>query len=253
MRTITLNGEKGGITKTTQAIHIAAGLAIKGERVLLIDADPQGHSTWSLGLDKTPSLYDVLVRQARIVDMLRLIDPDVYASGQPAGKLYVLPGNAETRLIAEYVDDADVLHDQLERIEGIDTVIIDTAPTASMLMAIIYAATDYVITPTQFEALSMQGMDATILRARKADTPVLAISPSLYEKGTYLHSDNLQILKQYAATERLPMFEPIPKRTDWREASQVRKTVFRVFPHKPVVRDAWRLVEQVQEALKAHA
>ena len=61
---ISIASQKGGVGKTTLATHIAAGLAVKGHRVVLVDSDPQGHATVALGLPKEPGLYDLLVRDA---------------------------------------------------------------------------------------------------------------------------------------------------------------------------------------------
>ena len=62
MKTITILNEKGGVGKTTLAITVAAGLAARGHRVLLLDSDAQGHATISLRLRKYPGLYDLMVR-----------------------------------------------------------------------------------------------------------------------------------------------------------------------------------------------
>ena len=72
MKTITLLNEKGGVGKTTLAIHIAAGLAIRGKRVVLVDADAQANSTSQLQIAEAPGIHDLLVREAEWNDVLKL-------------------------------------------------------------------------------------------------------------------------------------------------------------------------------------
>ena len=79
MRVITLLNEKGGVGKTTLAIHIAAGLSLRGYTVVLVDADPQGNATTALGLAKEPAVHDLIVRNASWRDSLRTVHPDVYS------------------------------------------------------------------------------------------------------------------------------------------------------------------------------
>ena len=86
MKIITLLNEKGGVGKTTLATHIAAGLAFRGFRVVLVDADPQGHATVALGLPKEPGLYDLLVRDAPFKSVLRFIPAQVYQVGEEPPK-----------------------------------------------------------------------------------------------------------------------------------------------------------------------
>ena len=71
MKIVTLLNEKGGVGKTTTATHLAAGLAIRGHRVLLLDTDPQGHATVTLGNKKMPGFYDLMVRNAAFEDIVR--------------------------------------------------------------------------------------------------------------------------------------------------------------------------------------
>src|SRR5690242_15083890 len=99
MKIITLLNEKGGVGKTTLAVHIAAGLAARGERVVLVDADAQGHATVMLGMSNEPALHDLLVREASFKDTLRFVAPEVYAPyGESKGQLFLLPGDTETRV-----------------------------------------------------------------------------------------------------------------------------------------------------------
>ena len=135
MKIITLLNEKGGVGKTTVACHIAAGLAIKGKRVLLIDADPQGHATVMFGMPKEPGLYDLMVRNAPYQQVLRPISPDLYKmpDSPVTGKLFLLPSNIETRNIANSINNILAFRDKFLPLEGsIDVAIIDTSPTPSI-------------------------------------------------------------------------------------------------------------------------
>src|SRR5574341_504243 len=145
MKVITVTSEKGGTGKTTLATHLAAGLAARGKRVLLVDGDPQGHATLSLGLAKGPGLYNLLVRgvDMRYEVVMPAPGPETppptpprkrrgeleergYRSAEQAGgRLYVLPGNEESYAIPTLVNDAEALADALgEAAETLDVTII---------------------------------------------------------------------------------------------------------------------------------
>src|SRR5262245_24919058 len=110
MKIITLLNEKGGVGKTTMAATIGAGLAIMGYRVMLIDADPQGHLTLSFGIKRQYSLYNLLVRDEEFSKpgIVVPVPPEVYAlpnaKTPSTGRLFIVPGNRETRLIAQALE-----------------------------------------------------------------------------------------------------------------------------------------------------
>ena len=71
MRIFCIANQKGGVGKTTTAVNLAAGLAQIGQRVLLVDLDPQGNATMGSGIDKRaldPSVYDVLLESATVAE-----------------------------------------------------------------------------------------------------------------------------------------------------------------------------------------
>lgn len=253
MNVITIAGEKGGIGKTTLSVTLAAGLAHHGHNVLLIDADPQGHATISLGLRKEPGFYNVLVRSEEyaIPEAVRVVPRDTYeVPGEASdGFLYVLPGNQESYAVQNMVQDHTILREQLDDLDGVDVVIIDTPPTPGLLMALIFDATDHLIVPTEAELLSIDGLVSTIGRLGKVGVNLLGIVPTKFEKATELHRHNLAMLAQTAMHKRWPLWQPVSKGTVWREASQAHKSVFNLAPRSRAAEEAWGVVERVEKAM----
>jgi chromosome partitioning protein len=259
MKVITLLNEKGGVGKTTLATHLAAGLAVRGYRVVLIDADPQGHATVVSGLPKEPGFYNLLVRDAPFKNTMRFIPPEVYQiPGQPvSGQLFVVPSNIETRNIANSISDAFAVSDRLQELNSlIDFVVFDTSPTPSLLHGSIYLATDYIIYPTKCEYLSFDGLVESIKHREAAQVhrdkwnldpiEVLGIVPTMYRNQTIEHSENLKELRQQFGDLVWP---PIHQRTIWAEAVTMRQPVFAIAPQTKAAEEALALVDRVLGAL----
>ncbi len=259
MKVITLSNEKGGVGKTTMATHIAAGLAVRGQRVLLIDADAQANATMSFGIEEEPGFYNLLVRNAKWSDVLRIIAPEAYEPPDQKAKgiLAVLPGNGETQLIAQKIDNVFSIKDHLRRLENnIDIVIFDTSPTPSLLHGAIYMATDAIIYPTMCETYSLVGLMKTIasrnrfseMREQAGGNPIemLGIIPTMYRDKTIEHSENLRELREQFGDR---VWNPLPLRIAWSEASTLRRPIFNIAPNNPAARDIWRIITNVEKAL----
>lgn len=259
MKVITLLNEKGGVGKTTIATHIAAGLAVKGYRVVLVDSDPQGHATVLCGLPKEPGLYNLLVREAPFKDTMRLVPAEQYQiPGEPCtGQLFVVPSNIETRNIANSISDAFAVSDRLSELESlVDFVVFDTSPTPSLLHGSIYLATDYIIYPTKCEYLSFDGLVESIKHREAAQAhrdkwnlgpiEVLGIVPTMYRNQTIEHSENLRELQEQFGDLVWP---PIHQRTIWAEAVTMRQPVFAIAPQTKAAAEALALVERVLGAV----
>lgn len=260
MKVITLLNEKGGVGKTTLAVTLAAGLAIRGATVLLIDADPQGHATLSMGYAKDSGIYDLLARSHKTewVDVLIPTGKARWAGEhQTKGRVILLPSNVETRAIAGMVNDPNLLLKRLSEVRrGIDYVVIDTSPTPSMLHSIIHMATDWMLYPTLLERLSVDGLvesrnhlqsQEMYMNQYGRDVPrILGYQPNIFDMTTNLHN---HWLKQMRTELGCAVFPPIAKRTTWGQASSVHRSIFAYAPKSEACEQAWDFVSRVQEAV----
>ncbi len=253
MKVITLLNEKGGVGKTTLAVHIASGLAIKGYRVLLIDSDPQANATSSLGLAKEPRIYDLLVRNGDWRTATIKVPGEVYGANQ---QFYLVPSNVESRNIATSIGDNLRFFKRVREIESIfDFVIVDTAPTPSLLHAAITAGTDYILLPTETEAASaLEGVPSTIGHAENvreaaaqvnlAKARILGIVPNMVEAHTNSHAAILTYLgEQYGEL----LWPVVRKSVTVQEAALQRVTMYVYDPRHTVTRDFWSIVERVEK------
>jgi len=260
MKVITLINEKGGVGKTTLAYHFAAWLAVTGARVILIDADPQGHATVALGIHKSPGLYDLLVRDAPFSDALRAVSKEVYEHPQHGckGSLYIVPGNVETRNIAGSISDAFAVAQKFEEVEGqVDYIVFDTSPTPSLLHGSIYLATHGIIYPTKCEYLSFDGLIESIQHRKQAEAhrkkwnlppiQILGIVPTMYRGSTLEHAENLEELKSQFGDL---VTAPLPQRTIWTEAARMHRTVWNFAPDSKSAREIIMLTESMKEKVR---
>ena len=158
--------QKGGVGKTTTTVNLAAGLAKVGQRVLLIDLDPQGNATMGSGVDKrklTLSVYDVLLESASIREAAVLSEKCGYrvlgANRELAGAEVELVGleRREKRLksaLAEVADDHDF-------------VLIDCPPSLSLLTLNGLCAAHGVVVPMQCEYFALEGLSDLVNTIRR--------------------------------------------------------------------------------------
>jgi chromosome partitioning protein len=259
MHVITLLNEKGGVGKTTLATHIAAGLAVRGLRVIVIDADPQGHASLSFGIQKAPGLYDLLVRGASFSSVLKRVEEDRYEvpGEKVGGVLYVIPSNEETRAIPMMTSDGlIVLKRLMELKDAVDVVIFDTSPTPSLLHASIYMATNSIVYPTECEYLSLDGLRYSIIHKNQlqptreqwglSSLEIMGIVPMKYRSSTVLHNQNLESLRKQFGKK---IWRPLALRTIWGEASMMCRPVFNLAPDSKAAGEVWDVVARVEEAI----
>lgn len=257
MKIITFINEKGGVGKTTNAVHVAAGLAIRGQRTVLIDADPQGHATVSLDVSKRPALYDLIVNERAWDDVLTTPLPRVWAGEFEAGaaELWLLPGNVQTQAIPIVTDPTLTLMERLSTLDGwADVVVIDTPPTPSALQTMIYVATSHLIYPTTCDSLSLDGLAETVARLQRLNrtrhalglnsAKIIGVLPTMYEARTVAHRHGLDLVKKhFGSAATLP---PVSLRTIWRDAAYARKTMFSYSPDHPATDEIWEIIDRIE-------
>lgn len=265
MYVITLLNEKGGVGKTTLAVHIAAGLALRGARVLLIDGDPQGHATIRTGFRKAAGIYDLMVRDAEWSESVQVVQQERFAlpgDRLPEGRLWVLPGNVETRNIANSIGDVTRLAERLEELgDRVDVAIIDTSPTASLLHGAFYVATDALIYPTMLTYTAFDGLVESIKRRQQANAgresryglppiDILGIVPIGYRRVTNEQRENLETLKnQFGGA----VWTPLAQRTLWTESESRALPVWNLDPNEEAAIEFWEVLDQVQGAMYEQA
>jgi chromosome partitioning protein len=183
--------QKGGVAKTTTAINLAAGLALRGHRVLIVDADPQSNATTGLGFDHrsvAPTSYDLLMGEADLAQAIRPTSiPNlslVPASLDLAGAEVELVGaeERETKLAA-------VLDGVTDRFE---LTFLDCPPSLGLLTINACAAADDLIVPIQCEYYALEGLGQlleTAERVRERINPNLRIAGfllTMYDARTKL-------------------------------------------------------------------
>jgi chromosome partitioning protein len=156
MRSIAIMNQKGGVGKTTTAVNVSAALAATGQRVCLIDLDPQAHASLHFGIEprlEGPSIYDVLVRDVPLAEVRRQVDNNLWVVGS-----HLDLAAAEVEL-AGVVGREVILRDKLEEDETpFDYLFIDCPPSLGILTLNALAAVEEVFIPLQPHFLALHGL-----------------------------------------------------------------------------------------------
>jgi len=215
-RTYTLVNQKGGVGKTTSAINLGAYLAYFGQRVLLVDLDPQANATSCLGVDKQTvraGTYEALIDTSPAAD---------YILHNPRLKLSLLPASpalagAEVELVGELARES-FLKNALQPIsDRYDYILIDCPPSLGLLtLNGIIAAREGVIIPVQCEYLPLEGLsqlNQTLERIRNAvfsDLKLRGVLLTMFDSRTNLSNDVVKEVRRHFSDL---VFETIIPRT----------------------------------------
>jgi chromosome partitioning protein len=184
-RVLALANQKGGVGKTTTAINLGTALAAIGEKVLIVDLDPQGNASTGLGIDqkdRTVSTYDIMTGDAKLADAIR-------PTAVP--RLFVSPSTLDLLgLELEIANDRDRAHRLRKAVASLHVaqtlsgedpftyILVDCPPSLNLLTINAMAASDAVVVPLQCEFFALEGLSQllkTVEQVRQSLNPGLSI------------------------------------------------------------------------------
>ena len=245
---VAIANQKGGVGKTTTAINLAAALALRGKRTLLLDLDPQSNSTMSF-LDMpqvTKSVYDAIVDPA--VAMKDVVMPT------PVPNLFIAPSRiALAKLEGKLVGEMDAhfrLKDKIEPIrEEFPNIVIDCPPTLGLLTVNALVAATHLLIPIQSSYFALEGTDdllETIEKVRARPNPalrILGVVITMHDKRTALARDiRSQIQKVFGGK----VFKTvITKSVRLEESPAYKESIFTFAPESTGATEYYSLCEEV--------
>ena len=172
----------------------------------------------------------------------------------------MIPGNRETRLIAQALDNEIFAirnkMEELAKADVVDVVIFDTSPTPSAFHALIYLATQHILYPTEVTYLSFEGLVASVQsttgynKKKKEqgleEIKLTGIIPTKFRPKTLEHQEKYAALKKGFGDL---VWHPIPQSVVWEEAVSRRRSIFNYAFDHPVASDAWRIVNLTKESV----
>ena len=202
-RIIAVANQKGGVGKTTTNINLAACLALKGKKVLILDIDPQGNTTSGIGISKKTlqgSTYDILIESD--------VDPRDFIINTRVKGMDIIPASvelagAEVELVAQKGREKR-LKKAIDKIkDNYDYIFIDCPPSLGLLTINSLTAVDSVLIPIQCEFYALEGVSqlmSTIELVKKNMNPDLKIQGvilSMFDGRTNLSIQVVQEVKKY--------------------------------------------------------
>jgi chromosome partitioning protein len=250
---VAVANQKGGVAKTTTVHSLGVALAEGGRRTLLVDLDPQACLTYSTGLDPDSldtSLHDVLVRRAKVADVVRQV-PGV--EGLSLAPATIDLAGAEVHLLAKTGREHVLARALRPELSDYDLVLIDCPPSLGVLTINGLTAAERVLVPLQCEALSHRGVGQlleTIEDVRLFANPeveVLGVVATMYD-GRTRHARH--VLAEVETRYGLAVLDPpVPKSVRFAEAPEHGQSILQYAPSSPGAAAYRRLASRLCELL----
>jgi len=251
---IAVTNQKGGVGKTTTAFNVAAGLALMGKSVLLVDTDPQGHSTVSCVVDASVlqySLYDAMTDAK--VGIEQVIIPST-VPGLDIINSRISMAKLEPMLVGE-IDGHFRMRDVLDPVKKkYDFIFLDTPPTLGLITINALVAADRILIPIQASYLSLEGTDdllETIEKIRKianTELSIIGVIITLYDKRTNISKD---VVKQIIGVFGDNVFETVvSKSVKLEESPAYKESIFTYAPNSVGAAQYQQIAEEILKRAK---
>jgi chromosome partitioning protein len=249
MRTFAVVNHKGGAGKTTTAVHLAWGLAERGNRTLIIDLDPQGALASCFRLTPRFTLYHAVMEGADPQQCLVPVRDGLEA--------FLADGTlAQLELaLADRPRRESALRQTLEGLGDYDAVVFDCPPSLSLIIVNAFFAADALIAPVQMELLSFRGLVQTLEYAQfmgrylQYQPGFFGVVPTMVRDDNRWHQQWLERTRTSLPRDRV--LPPVPFDAAIPEGLQEGKTAYQVAPDGPAAQRYWQLVERVEANLSS--
>jgi chromosome partitioning protein len=242
-RRMAIFNHKGGTGKTTTSVSLAAGLALRGYKVLLVDTDSQGNVGVSLGLKSDKTLYHVLVMGLRAQDVAVNVreNLDVLPSNETlaAAELYLAGRQNRDRVLRDRLIAAS---------QHYDVILLDCSPSLSLLNQNALVFADGILVPVACDFLSLVGVRQVIKTVKNVNSllhhpvQIHGVLPTFYDARARICRDAWGTLKEHFGDR---CYQPVRATTKIKEAPAQGKTIFEYAPDSHAAADYQRVVERL--------